>query len=758
MDGYEIVKIVGEGIYGKVYEAQKRATGETVAIRETRFHENEDGVRQLYILQSICRGRYVVRLLDVKRGEIKESRTFLFLVFEYMPKHLSTFMGGFKRNIIPPGKIKTLMYLLCKGVAFCHGHGVLHRNLKPSNLLMDDQGEKLKIADIGLATDTVRIKDRLLDLKTLWYTAPEVLLGYPRDTTAMDMWSVACIFAELVRKEVLFKGKTKHSQLNEIFRILGTPNEDVWPGVSSLPDWQEFPRFKLQSLKSAVPNLGQDGLHLLTAMLKYVPSERISADDALKHWNQVGNNGGRRGGTANAGGSITKSSSPCSAYPRSCFPEGVFPPLSVLVGRTLLWFDKCVVRLAKLSNFPKKFNNNKPRNGTPLVDVLSRDDVPELQFEAALALAIIASGTSENTKLVIDEGAVPAFVKLLGSPRNDVHQMAVWTLGNIAGDSPSCRDSVLKEKALIQLLKHMNERQTLPMLRDTAFTLLNFCRGKPGPPFEQMCHALPALQLLLYFNDKDVLTYACWALSYLSDGTTKEIQAVIGAGVCPRLVELLSHQSPSVLIPALRTLRNIARGDDCQRQCIIEHRLLPSLKSLLLHGCNITIKQEACLTVSAITAGNKKQNEALVDAKLIEPLMSLLKDGESDIKEEAEQAVLNIISGGTRNGNKDFCLKGLLMSLRDLLGSSDSRIVPFCLDGLKTLCTPARETGARGYNYFAMLIFRSKGYNQIKELTSHPDLGISEKASNLYEMLSSEEKKLQKLIDDGVPIEGDLFV
>ncbi|CAI9103825.1 OLC1v1002396C1 [Oldenlandia corymbosa var. corymbosa] len=281
MDSYEIVKRVGEGSYGMVYQAIKKATGEAVAIKETRLHENENGVRQLYILQTVCRGRYVIRLLDVKRGRNKKGETVLFLVFEFLPTHLKTFMGRFQRNI-PPEKIKSLMYLLCKGVAFCHGHGVLHRNLKPANLWVDQNAEKLKIADFGLARASRN--NNMRDELTLWYRAPEVLLGSKLNSRAMDLWSVGCIFAELVNKEVLFRGQNKLSQLHQIFRILGTPNESVWPGVSSLPDWQKkFHQWEVQPLKSVVPNLDEDGLDLLNEMLKYQPSKRISAKDAMKH-------------------------------------------------------------------------------------------------------------------------------------------------------------------------------------------------------------------------------------------------------------------------------------------------------------------------------------------------------------------------------------------------------------------------------------------------------------------------------------------
>ncbi|XP_074349142.1 importin subunit alpha-1a-like [Apium graveolens] len=372
------------------------------------------------------------------------------------------------------------------------------------------------------------------------------------------------------------------------------------------------------------------------------------------------------------------------------------------------------------------------------VDFLGRDEYPELQFEAAWILNNIASGTSEQTNVVIDHGAIPIFVRLLTSASDDVRETAVWALGNVAGDSPKCRDIVLAHGALMPLLAQFNQHAKISMLRIATWTLSKFCRGMPQPHFEQIKPALPALAKLLNSNDEEVLTNACWAFSYLSDGTNDKIQAVIDSGLCGSLVELLYHPSPAVFRPVLLTVGNITTGDDTQTQVIIQPQALVCLLNLLTNNHKKSIKKEACRTVSNITAANNEQIQAVIEAGIIAPLVQLLGNAGFEIKKEAAWAVSNAIFGGNEQ-IKFLVSQGCIKPLCDLLNCPDPRIVTVALEGLEKILKVGEAEKNLGHtgdvNVYAQLIDEAEGLEKIENLQSHENNKIHEKAVKLVETI-----------------------
>ncbi|ESW97804.1 Negative regulator of the PHO system [Ogataea parapolymorpha DL-1] len=282
---FQQLEKLGEGTYATVFKGRNRALGTFVALKEINL-DSEEGtpstaIREISIMKEL-RHENIITLYDVIHTENK-----LTLVFEYLDKDLKKYMdtnGYNKSGALEPHVVKSFMFQLLRGIMFCHDNRVLHRDLKPQNLLISSKGE-LKLGDFGLARAYgIPVNTFSNEVVTLWYRAPDVLLGSRSYSTSIDMWSAGCIMAEMFTGKPLFPGSSNEDQLLKIFRIMGTPNERTWPGVTNYPNYRSnFNVFIPQDLHTLIPNMDNLALNLLQGLLQMRPELRLSARQALQH-------------------------------------------------------------------------------------------------------------------------------------------------------------------------------------------------------------------------------------------------------------------------------------------------------------------------------------------------------------------------------------------------------------------------------------------------------------------------------------------
>lgn len=313
---YAPIGKIGEGTYGLVYKARHAAGGADgglVAVKKFKSFKSMDGIsptaiREIKLLREL-KNRYIVDLVDVMMDEMDKA---LYLVFDYAEHDLLEMIRWHhSRNCtspMPMQTVKSLTHQILQGINHLHTNWIIHRDLKPSNILVTG-GDKppmergcVKIADFGLArlfqSPLRPMSDVDAVVVTIWYRAPELLLGAKHYTKAIDLWAIGCIFAELITSKPLFQGVEKErkgddrnpfqaDQVDKIFRVLGKPSPKDWPGVTELPNWteaqnwQEYPR----TLHKKIGALTADsaGYDLLARLLDYNPATRITASEALQH-------------------------------------------------------------------------------------------------------------------------------------------------------------------------------------------------------------------------------------------------------------------------------------------------------------------------------------------------------------------------------------------------------------------------------------------------------------------------------------------
>ncbi|XP_039630970.1 cyclin-dependent kinase 16 isoform X5 [Polypterus senegalus] len=282
LETYVKLDKLGEGTYATVYKGKSKLTDNLVALKEIRL-EHEEGapctaIREVSLLKDLKHAN-IVTLHDIIHTE--KSLT---LVFEYLDKDLKQYLDDCG-NCINMHNVKLFLFQLLRGLAYCHRRKVLHRDLKPQNLLINERGE-LKLADFGLArAKSIPTKTYSNEVVTLWYRPPDILLGSTDYSTQIDMWGVGCIFYEMSTGRPLFPGSTVEEELHFIFKLLGTPTEETWPGISSNEEFKSYnyPKYRPDLLCNHAPRLDSDGVDLLSKLLQFEGRKRISAEESMKH-------------------------------------------------------------------------------------------------------------------------------------------------------------------------------------------------------------------------------------------------------------------------------------------------------------------------------------------------------------------------------------------------------------------------------------------------------------------------------------------
>ncbi|XP_017076954.1 importin subunit alpha-like [Drosophila eugracilis] len=365
------------------------------------------------------------------------------------------------------------------------------------------------------------------------------------------------------------------------------------------------------------------------------------------------------------------------------------------------------------------------------VGFLQKNEHPMLQFEAAWVLVNIASGTSDQTRCVIENNAVPHLAKLLQSGFIDLADQAVCALANIASDGAASRDIIIQHNVIENIMPLTNRRSPITILRSIAWLMSNLCSHQnPPPPLDEVKTFVPVLSKLMLSHDAQVLTEACCTLYCILERDHSMIQVLIDLGSVPHLAQLIQKFEPSIVTPALRIVGIIVAASDEQTEVVIASGALPWIRILLYHY-KAEIVEDAAAVINTITARSQQRIQAAIQAEVFDGVREVLKKGNLRAKEQAAWAVTNAMSFGTPEQIIEQLIDRfmILKPYLNLLSADDTGILKAVLTGLCNLFVLIEKLGLT--ESFSEVVIEMGGLDKLESLLMHDSMVVYKKAKTI---------------------------